>query len=55
MQMEPPAGGDIFGTVVVIVGVLATIYAFVVAVRWTISPGENAADHPKHLILKDDR
>jgi hypothetical protein len=55
MQMQPPAGGDLFGTVVVVVGVLATIYAFVVAVRSTISPGEHAPDHPKHLILEDDR
>jgi hypothetical protein len=55
MQMAPPAGGDIFGTIVVIVGALATLYAFVVAVRSTVSPGEHAPSHPKYLILEDDR
>jgi hypothetical protein len=55
MQMAPPAGGDPLGTIVVVLGAVATLYAFIVAVRTTIRPGETDAAHPKRLILKDDR
>jgi NADH:ubiquinone oxidoreductase subunit 6 (subunit J) len=55
MYMGPPAGGDLLGTIVVIVGAIATLYAFVVAVRTTFRPGETEAGHPKLLIFKDDR
>ncbi len=55
MQMGPPAGGDLLGTVVVIAGALATLYAFVLAFRATLWPGETAPTHPKYLIFKDDR
>ena len=55
MQMSPPAGGDALGTVVVIAGVVAMLCAFVIAFRVTLWPGETAPDHPKNLILKDDR
>lgn len=53
--MGPPGGGDLLGTLVVIAGTIATVYAFVVAVRTTLHPGELEVTHPKQLILKDDR
>jgi hypothetical protein len=55
MQMGPPTGGDIPGTIVVIVGAFVTLLAFVLAFRATLWPGETASDHPKNLIFKDDR
>lgn len=54
-NMGPPAGGDILGTIVVIVGAILTLYTFVVAVRTSIRPGETEDAHPKLLIFKDDR
>jgi hypothetical protein len=45
----------VLGTLVVIAGAIATVYAFVIAVRTTLRPGEVEATHPKQLILKDDR
>jgi hypothetical protein len=55
MPMTPPAAGDPLGTIVVIFGAIATLYAFIVAIRTTLHPGETDAGHPKRLILKDDR
>jgi hypothetical protein len=55
MPMSPPAGGDAAGTVVVIAGALVTLLAFVLAFRATLWPGETAADHPKNIILREDR
>lgn len=55
MQMSPPPGGDVLGTIVVIAGALVTLLAFVLAVRATIWPGETAPDHPKNIILAEDR
>lgn len=54
-NMGPPAGGDVPGTIVVIVGAILTLYTFVVAVRTTFRPGETEGTHPKLLILEDDR
>jgi hypothetical protein len=54
-NMGPPGGGDVLGTIAVIVGAILTLYTFVVAVRTTFRPGETAADHPKLLILDEDR
>jgi hypothetical protein len=54
-RMGPPAGGDLLGTIVVIVGAILTLYTFVLAVRTTFRPGENDDAHPKMLIFKDDR
>jgi hypothetical protein len=53
--MLPPAGGDVFGTIVVIAGVIATLYTFVLAARATFRPGETESAHPKLLIFEDDR
>ena len=55
MQMGPPQGGDILGTIIVIAGVLVTLFAFVLAFRATVWPGETAPDHPKTIIFKDGR
>jgi hypothetical protein len=55
MQMGPPAGGDMLGTIVVVAGAIATLASFVLALRATLWPGETALDHPKHLIFRDDR
>jgi hypothetical protein len=55
MQMGPPPGGDPLGTIVVLLGILVTLYAFVVAIRTTLRPGETDAMHPKYVIFKDDR
>jgi hypothetical protein len=54
-DMAPPLGGDLAGTIVVILGSIATLYAFVVAVRTTLRPGESESEHPKLLIFRDDR
>jgi hypothetical protein len=54
-DMGPPVGGDLPGTIVVIVGSIVTLYAFVVAIRTTFRPGETEDTHPKTLIFKDDR
>jgi len=54
-NMGPPAGGDVLGTIVVVVGAILTLYTFVVAVRTTFRPGEREDAHPKRLIFKDDR
>ncbi len=55
MEMGPPSGGDVLGTIVVVVGALATLSAFVLAFRATLWPGETSSDHPKNLIFRDDR
>jgi hypothetical protein len=54
-NMGPPGGGDLLGTIAVIVGAILTLYTFVVAVRTTFAPGETDGDHPKRLILDEDR
>ena len=55
MQMGPPQGGDILGTIVVVAGLIVTVLAFALAFRATMWPGETAPDHPKNIIFKDDR
>lgn len=55
MQMAPPPGGDPFGIAIVVVGSLVTLWTIVLAVRVSVRPGEADPEHPKYLILKDDR
>lgn len=43
------------GTLVVVLGALGTAFTFVLAFRLTLWPGETRADHPKHVILREDR
>ncbi len=54
MSMQPPHG-DAFGWIVIAAGTLATVWTIAAAIYWTARPGEQSADHPKRLILKDDR
>lgn len=54
MNVEP-LGADPLGWVIAVAGAVVTIWTIVFAVRAMVSPGETAADHPKHLILKDER
>ena len=41
--------------VIVTVGIIAALYAFVAAVWLSIHPGELNEDHPKRLIFKEHR
>lgn len=54
MSMQP-AQGDVLGWIVVIVGTIATLWTIVATVYWLVRPGEKEPEHPKNLILKDDR
>lgn len=46
---------DPFGIAVVVAGTIATAASFVLACRMLIHPGEEEPDHPKRVILQDDR
>ncbi len=50
-----PPGGDPLGWVIAVGGAMATLWVIALAVRLLITPGETASDHPKLLILKEDR
>jgi hypothetical protein len=54
MQMQPPAH-DVLGWIVVIVGAIVTTGVIAASVYWLIRPGETDPDHPKRLILRNDR
>ena len=43
------------GWIIVIAGVAATLWTIAAATYWTIFPGETEPDHPKRIILRDDR
>lgn len=47
--------GDPLGLAVVVIGAIGTVWTFVLAFRMTLWPGETNPDHPKTLILRDDR
>jgi hypothetical protein len=54
MQMEP--NGDlVLGWIVVALGTVATLYAIVIAIYWLIRPGETDPEHPKRIIMREDR
>jgi hypothetical protein len=46
---------DPLGVAVVLLGTLGTVFAFVLAFRMTVWPGETDPNHPKHAILREDR
>ena len=46
---------DPLGVAVVVLGAVATVVAFVLAVRMTVWPGESDPEHPKRAILREDR
>lgn len=50
-----PFGADPIGWLIAVLGTVATLWVIVFAVRAMVSPAETAPDHPKQLILKDDR
>jgi hypothetical protein len=54
MDMQPPAH-DVFGWIVVWLGVVLTAVVIVAAIYWTIWPGETDPNHPKNMILRNDR
>jgi hypothetical protein len=45
----------VIGWAIVAVGTLATLWTIAAAMYWTIRPGETNPDHPKYLILRNDR
>jgi len=57
MEMQAPRGDiyDVFGWAVVVIGTIATIYTFAACVYWVVRPGEMSVDHPKRIIMRDDR
>ncbi|MDB5029199.1 MAG: hypothetical protein JWO66_2888 [Candidatus Eremiobacteraeota bacterium] len=46
---------DPLGVLVVVAGSIATLVTFVLAFRMSVRPGEEAEDHPKRTILREDR
>jgi hypothetical protein len=54
MQMQPPAH-DPFGWIVVIIGAILSGVVIVLAIYWTIRPGETDPNHPKRMIFRNDR
>lgn len=46
---------DPFGIAIVVVGTIATAWTFVLSARMTIAPGEHELDHPKNVVLREDR
>jgi hypothetical protein len=50
-----PFSSDPIGWIIWIVGAVFTLWTFYFAIRSLVSPGERNPDHPKRLILKDDR
>jgi hypothetical protein len=53
--MGPPAGGDPIGVLILIAGVVITIAAIALAIKFTFWPGETDLNHPKYRILRNDR
>ncbi len=45
----------LLGWCAIVIGSGATLYTIVAAVYWSVRPGEDAPDHPKRLILREDR
>ncbi|MEO9169544.1 MAG: hypothetical protein ABI282_05660 [Candidatus Baltobacteraceae bacterium] len=54
MHVEPQ-GSDPIGWLVVVIGTIATLWTIAASIYWVVRPGETNADHPKNLVLKDDR
>ena len=51
----PQLTDDIGGWAIVGIGTLITLVSIVLAIYWTIKPGESQPNHPKRLILRKDR
>ena len=50
-----PVHNDVLGWLVVVIGTIATLWTIGAALYWTFRPGEYEPNHPKRMILKDDR
>lgn len=50
-----PFSGDAGGWIVTVVATILTLWTIALAIRFLVMPGETRSDHPKLLILKDDR
>lgn len=46
---------DPLGWLIAAAGTVVTVWTIVFAIRAMVSPGETDANHPKQLILRDDR
>ncbi len=55
MMPMQPVHSDPLGWIVIAVGTAATLWTIAAAAYWTIHPGETESQHPKNLILRDDR
>jgi hypothetical protein len=53
--LVPPFGADPIGWAIAATGAIVTIGVIALAVYLFVVPGEGEADHPKRLILKDNR
>ncbi|GAC1405461.1 MAG: hypothetical protein NVSMB64_10340 [Candidatus Velthaea sp.] len=53
--MAPVDPHDALGWTIVYIGIAFTTFSIVAALKASIWPGERAADHPKTLILKENR
>lgn len=43
------------GSIIVAIGAAATLWTIGAAIYWMIWPGETQPDHPKRIILRNDR
>jgi hypothetical protein len=50
-----PRGNDPIGWIIVAAGTIVTVWTIAAAVYWTLRPGETDPDHPKNMVLKDNR
>lgn len=53
--MLPALVHDPLGWLVVAAGAVATAFAIAISLYWILRPGESDPNHPKYLILRDDR
>jgi hypothetical protein len=55
MPMLPTLAHDPLGWAVIACGAIATTFTILISIYWVIRPGESDPNHPKNLILRDDR
>lgn len=54
-DMAPMDPHDIVGWTIIAIGAIFTIFSFGAAFVWSVWPGERNPEHPKNLILSEDR
>jgi hypothetical protein len=47
--------GDPYAWAIIATGAVFTAWTIAAAIYWIVRPGEASPDHPKNLILKDER